>query len=63
MFPASVNYTLFLLLRILVDMSSENIKFKQRAVIEFLTLEEITASEIHASMTNVYQDQCPSFPI
>ena len=63
MFLASVNYFLFLLFRILVDMSCKNIKFKQRVVIEFLTLEEFTRSEIHARMTDVYQEQCPSYPI
>ena len=44
MFLASMNYFLFSLFRILVNMSSEIIKFKQRAVIEFLPLEEIPQS-------------------
>ena len=47
--------------QIRVEMDTENIKIKHRAVIEFLTLEKITPSEIHARMINVYQDQSPSY--
>lgn len=39
----------------------EEQKFKYRAVIEFLTLEGISASEIHPRLINVYGDNAPSY--
>ena len=35
-----------------------DVRFKQRAVIEFLTAEKVPPSEIHRRMQAVYGDQC-----
>ena len=35
-----------------------DIRFKQRAVIEFLTVEKVPPIEIHRRMQAVYGDQC-----
>jgi len=35
-----------------------NVRFKQRAVIEFLTAEKVPPIEIHRRMAAVYGDQC-----
>jgi len=35
-----------------------DIRFKQRAVIEFLTAEKVPPIEIHRRMQAVYADQC-----
>ena len=35
-----------------------NIRFKQRAVVEFLTLGKVPPIEIHRRMQAVYGDQC-----
>jgi len=35
-----------------------DIRFKQRAVIEILTVEKVTPIEIHRQMQAVYGDQC-----
>jgi len=34
------------------------VRFKQRAVIEFLTLEKVPPIEIHRRMQAIYVDQC-----
>jgi len=34
-----------------------NVRFKQRAVIEFLTAEKVPPTEIHRRMQTVYGDQ------
>ena len=35
-----------------------DVRFKQRAVIEFLTVEKAPPIEIHTRMQTVYGDQC-----
>jgi len=35
-----------------------DVRFKQRAVIEFLTVEKVLPIEIHTRMQAVYGDQC-----
>ena len=35
-----------------------DVRFKQRAVIEFLTAEKVPPTEIHTRMQAVYGDQC-----
>jgi len=35
-----------------------DVPFKQRAVIEFLTVEKVPPTEIHRRMQAVYGDQC-----
>ena len=35
-----------------------DVRFKQRAVIEFLTAEKVPPIEIHRRMQAVYDDQC-----
>ena len=35
-----------------------DVRFKQRAVIEFLTAEKVPPVEIHRRMQAVYDDQC-----
>ena len=35
-----------------------DVRFKQRAVIEFLTVEKVPSIEIHRRMQAVYGDQC-----
>ena len=35
-----------------------DVRFKQRAVIEFLTTEKVSPIEIHSRMQVVYGDQC-----
>jgi epoxyqueuosine reductase QueG len=35
-----------------------DVRFKQRAVIEFLTAEKVPPNEIHRQMPAVYCDQC-----
>jgi len=35
-----------------------DVRFKQRAVIEFLTAEKVPPTEIHRRMQAVYGDQC-----
>jgi len=35
-----------------------DVRFKQRAVIEFLTVEKVPPIEIHRWMQDVYGDQC-----
>ena len=35
-----------------------DIRFKQRAVIEFLTVEKVPPNEIHRRMQAIYGDQC-----
>ena len=35
-----------------------DVRFKQRAVIEFLTAEKVPPTEIHGRMQAVYGDQC-----
>ena len=35
-----------------------DVRFKQRAVIEFLTMEKVLPIEIHRRMQAVYGDQC-----
>ena len=42
-------------------MTDEEHKLKYRAVIEFLTLENITPQDIYDRMHNVYQEHCPSY--
>jgi hypothetical protein len=37
---------------------SNDIRFKQRAVIEFFTAEDVSPIEIHRRMQAVYGDQC-----
>ena len=37
---------------------SADVRFKQRAVIEFLTVEEVPPIEIHRRMQAVHGDQC-----
>jgi hypothetical protein len=37
---------------------SSDVRFKQRAVIEFLTAEKVPPIEIHRRMQAVYGDQC-----
>ena len=39
----------------------ENLKFKHRAVIEFLTKESVSPQNIHERLVNVCQDQSPSY--
>jgi len=34
------------------------VQFKQRAVIEFLTTEKVSPTEIHRRMQSIYGDQC-----
>ena len=35
-----------------------DVRFKQRAVIQFLTMEKVPPIEIHRQMQDVYGDQC-----
>jgi len=44
-----------------VDIETEefsDVRFKQRAVIQFLTMEKVPPIEIHRQMQDVYGDQC-----
>ena len=50
-----------LLFQRLVTMAADTVKIRNRAVIEFLTLEGRTPKEIHERMAKVYVDSAPSY--